>query len=59
MSSTPSGDPEPGARDPGDAADAPAATRRGAISEDWLATITGLVLLALVLAGVLTRAMIP
>lgn len=35
-----------------------AATRR-AISEDWVATLVGLVLLALVLAGVLTDAIIP
>jgi hypothetical protein len=35
-----------------------AATRR-AISEDWAATLIGLILLALVLAGVLTDAIIP
>lgn len=29
------------------------------ISEDWLATITGLTLLILVLAGVITKGMIP
>jgi hypothetical protein len=33
--------------------------RRRAISEDWAATIVGLVLLILVLAGVITRAMVP
>ena len=35
-----------------------AATRR-AISEDWAATVVGLVLLALVLAGILTDGLIP
>jgi hypothetical protein len=35
-----------------------AATRR-AISEDWAATIVGLVLLALVMAGILTDGLIP
>lgn len=38
----------------------PTAGRGGlAISEDWAATIVGLVLLGLALAGVITRAMIP
>ena len=32
---------------------------RLAISEDWAATIVGLVLLILVLAGVITKAMVP
>jgi hypothetical protein len=35
-----------------------AATRR-AISEDWAATVVGLVILALVLAGILTDGLIP
>jgi hypothetical protein len=35
-----------------------AATRR-AISEDWAATIFGLILLVLVLAGILTDGLIP
>lgn len=33
--------------------------RRSAISEDWAATIVGLLLLVLVLAGVITKAMVP
>ena len=37
----------------------PPAPRGFRLSEDWLATITGLVILALVLAGVITKAMIP
>jgi hypothetical protein len=43
------------------AADPPSvavATRR-AISEDWVATIVGLLLVALVLAGVITDGLIP
>jgi hypothetical protein len=32
---------------------------RRAINEDWLATIVGLVLLALVLAGVIGKGLIP
>ena len=35
-----------------------AATRR-AISEDWAATLVGLILVALVLAGILTDGLIP
>lgn len=35
-----------------------AATRR-AISEDWAATLIGLVLVALVLAGIVTDGLIP
>lgn len=33
--------------------------RRTHLSEDWLATIVGLVLLALVLSGVVTDAVVP
>lgn len=54
------GDPDLGrpGREPGDPD--PTARRGGwAISEDWAATIVGLVLLGLALAGVITRAMIP
>lgn len=36
-----------------------AAANRRAISEDWAATIVGLVLVALVLAGVITKGLIP
>lgn len=36
-----------------------AAANRRAISEDWLATLVGLVLVALVLAGVITDGLIP
>lgn len=36
-----------------------AAANRRAISEDWLATLIGLVLVALVLAGVITDGLIP
>jgi hypothetical protein len=36
----------------------PPETRRP-ISEDWLATLTGLALLLLVLAGVITKAIVP
>lgn len=52
--------------DPPDPAHAPpsepltvAAANRRAISEDWLATLFGLVLVALVLAGVITDGLIP
>ncbi len=38
--------------------DVPAATRR-LINEDWAATIIGLALLLLVLAGAITKAMVP
>jgi hypothetical protein len=43
------------------AADTPsvATANRRAISEDWAATLVGLVLIALVLAGVLTDGLIP
>ena len=37
----------------------PPTETRPRISEDWLATITGLVLLLLVLVGVITRAIVP
>jgi len=36
-----------------------AAANRRALSEDWLATLVGLVLVALVLAGVITDGLIP
>lgn len=36
-----------------------ATANRRAISEDWAATVAGLVLLALVLAGILTDGLIP
>lgn len=36
-----------------------AAANRRAISEDWAATLVGLVLIALVLAGILTDGLIP
>lgn len=36
-----------------------AAANRRAFSEDWLATLVGLVLVALVLAGVITDGLIP
>lgn len=36
-----------------------AAAGRRLISEDWVATILGLVLLALVLAGVIGKGMVP
>ena len=36
-----------------------AAANRRAISEDWTATLVGLVLVALVLAGVITDGLIP
>lgn len=32
---------------------------RRALSEDWLATLVGLILIALVLAGILTDGLIP
>ncbi len=35
------------------------APRTTAISEDWAATIAGLVLLGLALAGIITRGMVP
>ena len=37
----------------------PQSARRLPIGEDWLATIVGLALVALVLLGVVTKAMIP
>jgi hypothetical protein len=46
---------------PVDTAEAPpieTASRRS-INEDWLATIVGLVLLALVLAGVIVKGFVP
>ena len=36
-----------------------AAARRGALNEDWAATIVGLVLLALVLTGLLPGWLVP
>lgn len=36
-----------------------AAANRRAISEDWAATLVGLILIALVLAGILTDGLIP
>ncbi len=42
--------------EPSDTEHAPS---RRAINEDWAATIVGLVLLILVLAGVITKGMIP
>lgn len=36
-----------------------AAANRRALSEDWLATLVGLILVALVLAGVITDGLIP
>lgn len=53
--------PEPSAAQPADA-DAPTtvqATRRAHLNEDWLATITGLVLLGLVLTGTIGAGVIP
>lgn len=46
---------------PGASPDSPtvAAASGRAISEDWVATLVGLILIALVLAGVLTDALIP
>ena len=43
------------------AADPPtvATANRRAISEDWAATLVGLVIIALVLAGILTDGLIP
>jgi hypothetical protein len=38
---------------------APPPAAGGLVSEDWLATITGLVILVLVLAGVITKGMVP
>jgi len=38
---------------------APPEPSRPILSEDWLATIGGLVILVLVLAGVITKGMIP
>lgn len=35
------------------------APSRPALNEDWAATIVGLILLILVLAGVITKGMIP
>jgi hypothetical protein len=35
------------------------ASPRWTVNEDWAATIVGLVLLALVLAGVITKGMVP
>lgn len=70
MSSTPSGGVPapivpaaapfaPDAPDGSEAPDLPTRARGPAISEDWLATIAGLVILGLVLMGAITRAMIP
>ena len=36
-----------------------AAANRRAISEDWAATLVGLVLIALVLAGIVTDGLVP
>jgi hypothetical protein len=38
---------------------APAQPVRPKISEDWIATVVGLVLMLLAIAGVITKAMIP
>lgn len=37
----------------------PSAAGRRTLNEDWAATITGLVLILLVLAGVITKAIVP
>lgn len=60
MPDTPPPDAAP-VPDPSPAADdaVVAAASRRMLSEDWLATIVGLVLLLLVLAGVITKGMIP
>lgn len=44
---------------PTDAAPTVAAATRRLISEDWAATIVGLLLLLMVLAGIITHQMIP
>lgn len=49
----------PDTLNPPDAPITVAAANRRAISEDWLATLVGLVLVALVLAGVITDGLIP
>jgi hypothetical protein len=38
---------------------APAEVARRKFSEDWIATIVGLVLMLLAIAGVITKSMIP
>jgi hypothetical protein len=38
---------------------APVEEARRKISEDWIATVVGLVLMLLAIAGVITKAMIP
>ena len=38
---------------------APAEVARRKVSEDWIATVVGLVLMLLAIAGVITKAMIP
>lgn len=52
--------PEPSAAQPADA-DVPSTdgTRRAHLNEDWLATVTGLVLLGLVLSGIIGAGVIP
>ena len=49
----------PGADEPIEVAGGVPAAGRRMISEDWAATILGLVLLALVLAGVIGKGMVP
>ncbi len=55
--------PGPGTPDAAEAAseaiEEPAVAVRRAFTEDWAATILGLVLLALVLVGVITKGMVP
>lgn len=57
MSDSQSTPADPPPEQPGPSA-APA-TSGPLLSEDWIATITGLTLLILVLAGVITKGMIP
>lgn len=53
----------PGTPQVGDSAqegiEEPAVAVRRVITEDWAATILGLVLLALILVGVITKGMVP
>lgn len=59
---TPAPDPRPTAPDdahPTGADTGVGATRRHHLNEDWLATLVGLALLALVLTGVLGEGIVP
>lgn len=56
---TPPPDPRAGAPQTDDATGGVARARKLQLSEDWIATVVGLALLALAIAGVITPELVP